>query len=119
MGKVVIDKNTWYEDRGMYANQYEVKIHLLDSKGVQQDIITCFHTIPDKNTISVRLDQIKDRCNTTDIIIGNTIVSSEVDKYTPKQVYDMMVGKKVDAKTTWNDIFSGTLVKATITEGKI
>lgn len=120
MSKVNVDKNTWYEDRSMYAGLYEVKVHLLDSKGIQQDIITCFPTKSNKNTILARLDEIRTKCNTIDTIIKDTtpsipfIISSEVDKYTPEKIYNMMAGKKVDTTTTWNDVISGKLVTVVV-----
>lgn len=103
---IKIDKESWYEDRGIYANKYEIMIHFVHNKQ-SQDILTCFEKEPSQEQVIERLKEITTRLD----VIPEQEMSIEVSisSYTPKQVYDMIATKKIDEKTTWSQVFEGKL----------
>jgi hypothetical protein len=98
---IPIDAKTWYEYRGVYAGQNEVKLHFVDSQGVQQDVLTCFPSKPTMSAVMIRLTDIRARFQP---ILAQPPIVIKLTDYTPAQIKAIFVGKVITAATTWSTI---------------
>jgi len=115
---IPIDADCFYETRNMYAGQYEIRLHFLDKRGTQQDVLTYFPQEPEQGAVLARLDNIKTAYNAPVVAIPPEIRLSD---YSPKYIHDLMEGKIITEETTWEELlFNGSTGTGLPTEeGKI
>lgn len=107
---LTIDKDTFYETRGLFAGQQEVRLHFKDAMNIQQDVLTNFAVIPKYTEVITRLNSIKALYKPVPVI--PTQQEIKLTDYSPKQIYDLINRKNVTVDTTWADVFAGTIAVA-------
>ena len=90
----------------IFGGKFEVIIRFVDKNGINQDIITAFDSMPTKEMIDRRTQEVIDKHNMPEVIIKEPAIMPSIS---PFEALAKMQSKTVTDKTTWQDVIENKL----------